>query len=114
MKKTVLALLICSTSIASAETNWAGALYYNLKDGKTSAVVLNKLTDFSHVGGRFSLELDGFAGVALSGQVGTAGLALGKSFRLADQVSAFAGAAAAVSDGRPVSFGFIAGLSVRF
>jgi hypothetical protein len=114
MKKLLLASLLAVSAFAFADTNWTGAVYYNFKDHRPSAVALTKLTDFSHVLGKFSLELDGFAGVALDGQAAVAGFTLGKSFPLADQVSAFVGAAVAVASGRPVSFGFLAGVGVRF
>jgi hypothetical protein len=114
MRKLYCASLFFLATFASADTNWSGALYYNLKTRDSSVVALTKLTDFSRVLGKFSLELDGFAGVALNGQLGVAGFTVGRSFPIADQVSAFAGAAVAVSSGRPVSVGFVAGVSVRF
>lgn len=108
------------TAAPPAQTNFsaAGFFTYDFKThaGQANAVILDKLTDFTHVlGGDHSIEFDAFTGVTISNKPsGISGFALGKTFRLADQVNAYAGGAVAIQAGAPVQFGIVAGIQVKF
>jgi len=88
-------------------------LFYGTKTKQSALVASTKLTTFTHVLGKGSIDLDAFAGAFGNGSP-VAGFSLGKRFKLADQANGYIGFGFSVSQGLPNDFGPCAGLSVKF
>jgi hypothetical protein len=95
---------------------WSGAVYYDLKSRTSSAILTYPVTTFTRVfGTNLSLELLSFAGVTIEEQPsGLGGFIVGKSGKLADQITGFVGLGFPVIGNVPKSLGLAAGLSVKF
>jgi len=112
MKRLLLLSLIGLTLPAHA-TDWAMQLYYGVNAKQTGLVVSKRLTTFTNVLGKNSLDLDGFAGTFADGSP-VGGISLGKRIKLADQADAYLGLGFSVNQNRPTDFGPCLGITVRF
>ena len=114
-KFALVAAAVAMSVAASAQLNtWSTSLYYDLNDKSWAAVVTKPITTFKNVLGKgHSLDLDAFAGATFNGGP-VAGFSLGKRFPLADTATGYVGFGAKVESNRPVSFGPVAGVSIKF
>jgi hypothetical protein len=98
-------------------SRWSGAWLYRVtgpKEDRASAGLLTIITPLTGVAGKFTLNLDGFAGFSLRNSVPVAAILVGANFKLADQATLGLHAGPEISQNRPTGFSFGASLNVRF
>jgi hypothetical protein len=96
---------------------WAGAYVFRLtgdKEDRASCGALRNITPLTGVAGKFTLNLDGYAGLSLRKSVPVAALLLGAKFKLADQVDLSAHAGATIAGGQPTGLAIGVSAFVRF
>jgi hypothetical protein len=113
---TKLPVTLSYQSEPPAPTTWSGAVYFDLKSKTSSAILTYPVTTFTRIfGTKLSLDLLSFAGVTIEEQPsGLAGFIIGKSGRIADQITGFVGLGFPVMGNVPKSLGIAAGISVKF
>lgn len=98
-------------------SNWSGAWVYRLsgeKEDRASAGVLTKITPLTGVGGKFTLSLDGYAGVSLRKSIPVAAVMAGAELKLADQLRLGLHAGAIIAQNQPTGPCVGASLNLKF
>lgn len=98
-------------------SSWSGAWVYRLsgdKEDRASAGVLTKITPLTGVAGKFTLSLDGYAGVSLRKSVPVFAVLVGGEFRLADQLRAGLHAGFLTAQGQPTGVCVATSINLKF
>lgn len=106
-------LVACSLAPSAKAQSYNASIFYSVSAKETAYVASVKLTTFTGILKRYSLDLDSFAGSFANGSP-VAGFSLGKRFKLADQASGYLGLGVSISQGKPADWGPCLGLSFRF
>lgn len=114
MKKLMLIAALLGASLTAMAQEWSLAGYWDVRSKATNVVVLRRIGLIEKpFGSSFDLEVDGFAGSDMDTNL-VAGVSLGKTFSVAQNVDFKVAIAVATQESKPTGAGLILGVTIRF